>query len=191
MKLNIGNHDFTELWNGVLYKALSDYPNVSDNEMKDIIDFDVYEKSNGRECEITADRQEILDYVLKEMKNPDKYKDVCRPEIIKECTACTVRGGCMTDFVCHTAPLENAIRILKSGSLLSAVNARKLPDTVLQKEDRNAAKDPADFFSLCNVFMGKLASGRQVSYGEKTKEKSNTERNGCRIYARSTFLLSI
>lgn len=37
----------------------------------------------------------------------------------------------MTDFVCHTAPLENAIQIFKSGSLLSAVNARKLPDTIL------------------------------------------------------------
>lgn len=32
MKINIGNHEFTELWDGVLYKALSDYPNVSDNE---------------------------------------------------------------------------------------------------------------------------------------------------------------
>ena len=49
-------------------------------------------------------------------------------------------------MVCHTAPLENAISILKCGSLLSAVNAKKLPDTVLQKEDRNAANDPIDFF---------------------------------------------
>ena len=46
MKINIGNHEFTELWDGVLYKALSDYPNVSDNEMKDIIDFMNYEKIN-------------------------------------------------------------------------------------------------------------------------------------------------
>lgn len=30
MKINIGNHEFTELWDGVLYKALSDYPNVSE-----------------------------------------------------------------------------------------------------------------------------------------------------------------
>lgn len=52
----------------------------------------------------------------------------------------------MTDFVCHTAPLENAISILQCGLLLSAVNARKLPDTVLQKEDRNAANDPLDYF---------------------------------------------
>lgn len=28
--------DRRKIWDGVLYKALSDYPNVSDNEMKDI-----------------------------------------------------------------------------------------------------------------------------------------------------------
>lgn len=90
MKLNIGNHEFTELWDGVLYKALSDYPNVSDNEMKDIIDFVNYEKNHGRQCEIEADRDDILQYVQKEMLNLDKYKNVCRPEIIRECTACKI-----------------------------------------------------------------------------------------------------
>ena len=45
MKINIGNLEFTELQDGVLYKALSDYPNVSDTEMKDSIDFVNYEKS--------------------------------------------------------------------------------------------------------------------------------------------------
>lgn len=113
MKINIGNHEFTELWDSVFYKALSDYPNVSDNEMKDIIDFVNYEKINGRRCEIEADREDILQYVQKEMLNPEKYKSVRRPEIIRECTACTARGGCMTDLVCHTAPFENAISILK------------------------------------------------------------------------------
>ena len=106
MKINIGNHEFTELWDGVLYKVLSDYPNVGANEMKDIIDFVNYEKINGRQCEIEADRDDILQYVQKEMLNPDKYKNVRRPEIIRECTACKTRGGCMTDLVCHTAPLE-------------------------------------------------------------------------------------
>lgn len=105
MKINIGKHEFTECWDGVLYKALSDYPKVSDNEMKDILDFIAYEKINGRECEIEADRQDILEYVLEKIKYPNKYKNVKRPEIIRECTACTARGGCMTDFVCHTAPL--------------------------------------------------------------------------------------
>ena len=54
MKISIANHEFTELWDGVLYKALSDYPHVSDNEMKDIIDFVNYDKANGRQCEIEA-----------------------------------------------------------------------------------------------------------------------------------------
>lgn len=111
MKIDIGKHEFTELWDGVLYKALSNYPNVSDNEMKDIIDFLAYEKANGRKVEITADRQETLDFVLREMKEPKKYQNASRPKIIRECTACKVRGGCMTDFVCHTAPLENAAKI--------------------------------------------------------------------------------
>lgn len=162
MKINIGNHEFTELWDGVLYKALSDYPNVSDNEMKDIIDFVNYEKINGRQCEIEADSEDILRYVQKEMLNPKKYKDVRRPEIIRECTACKARGGCMTDLVCHTAPLENAISILKCGSLLSAVNARKLPDTVLQKEDRNAANDPIDFFHYVMFSWGNCQAGDRL-----------------------------
>ena len=113
MKIIIANHEFTELWDGVLYKALSDYPHVSDNEMKDIIDFVNYERTNGRQCEIEADREDILKYVLDEMRNPDKYKNVRRPKIIRECTACAARGGCMTDLVCHTAPLDDAILILK------------------------------------------------------------------------------
>ena len=162
MKINIGKHEFTECWDGVLYKALSDYPKVSDNEMKDILDFIAYEKINGRECEIEADRQDILEYVLEKIKYPNKYKNVKRPEIIRECTACTARGGCMTDFVCHTAPLENAISILQCGLLLSAVNARKLPDTVLQKEDRNAANDPTDFFHYVMFSWGNCQAGDRL-----------------------------
>ena len=84
MKINIGNHEFTELWDGVLYKVLSDYPNVGANEMKDIIDFVNYEEINGRQCEIEADRDDILKYDKKEMLNTDKYKKVRIPQIIRE-----------------------------------------------------------------------------------------------------------
>ena len=162
MKIDIGKHEFSEVWDGVFYKALSDYPAVNDNEMKDIIDFVNYEKINGRQCEIEADREDILQYVQKEMLNSEKYKNVRRPEIVRECTACTARGGCMTDLVCHTAPLENAISILKCGSLLSAVNARKLPDTVLQQEDRNAANDPTDFFHYVMFSWGNCQAGDRL-----------------------------
>lgn len=68
----------------------------------------------------------------------------------------------MTDLVCHTAPLENAISILKCGSLLSAVNARKLPDTVLQKEARNAANDPTDFFHYVMFSWGNCQAGDRL-----------------------------
>ena len=117
MKINIGNHEFTELWDGVLYKALSDYPNVSDNEMKDIIYFVNYEKNHERQCEIEADRDDILQYVQKEMLNRGKYKKVRRPEIIRECTACNARGGCMTDLVCHTAPESYAGTVVRQSVL--------------------------------------------------------------------------
>ena len=188
MKINIGNHEFTELWDGVLYKVLSDYPNVGANEMKDIIDFVNYEEINGRQCEIEADRDDILQYVQKEMLNPDKYKNVRRPEIIRECTACKTRGGCMTDLVCHTAPLENTISILKCGSLLSAVNARKLPDTVLQKEDRNAANDPTDFFHYVMFSWGNCQAGdrlvmeRKLGRSPSSDEMSAGFTPGVRFY---------
>lgn len=178
MKINIGKHEFTECWDGVLYKVLSDYPKVSDNEMKDILDFIAYEKINGRECEIEADRQDILEYVLEKIKYPNKYKNVKRPEIIRECTACTARGGCMTDFVCHTAPLENAISILQCGLLLSAVNARKLPDTVLQKEDRNAANDPLDYFHYVMFTWGNCQAGDRLVMERKLKRSPTPEEMG-------------
>lgn len=188
MKIDIGKHEFSEVWDGVFYKALSDYPAVSDNEMKDIIDFVNYEKANGRDCEITADRQDILDYVREEIRSPDKYRDVRRPEIIRECTACTARGGCMTDLVCHTAPLENAISIIKCGALLSAVNARKLQDTVLQKEKRNAANDPLDFFHYVMFSWGNCQAGdrlvmeRKLGRGPSVEEMGAGFTPGVRFY---------
>ena len=178
MKIDIGKHEFSEVWDGVFYKALSDYPAVSDNEMKDIIDFVNYEKANGRDCEITADRQDILEYVRKEIQRPDKYRDVRRPESIRECTACAARGGCMTDLVCHTAPLENAISIMKCGSLLSAVNARKLPDTVLQKEGRNAANDPVDFFHYVMFSWGNCQAGDRLVMERKLGRSPSAEEMG-------------
>lgn len=178
MKINIGKHEFTELWDGVLYKALSDYPRVSDNEMKDIIDFAAYEKANHRKIEIMADRPDILKYVQTELKKPDKYRSVRRPEIIRECTACQIRGGCMTDLVCHTAPLENAIKILECGSLLSAVRARKLPDTELQKEKRNAANDPVDFFHYVMFSWGNCQAGDRLVMERKLDRSPTAEDMG-------------
>ena len=65
---------------------------------------------------------------------------------------------------------RKAISILKCGSLLSAVNARKLPDTVLQKEDRNAANDPTDFFHYVMFSWGNCQAGDRLEWRENWVE---------------------
>lgn len=148
MNINICNHDCTELWNQVLYKKLSHYPDISDWEMKNILDFITYENNHNREVEILSDQDAIVQKVKMASEEMERFATTIRPEMITECTACPVRKGCMTKFVCHTASLENAKKIFESGKLLSAVNARKLPDFVLAAEPRNAAHDPEDFFIM-------------------------------------------
>ncbi|WP_022776935.1 hypothetical protein [Butyrivibrio sp. AE3009] len=46
MKIKIGEFHFTECWDGVLYKKLSDYPNISEWEIQTIYDFMKYEASS-------------------------------------------------------------------------------------------------------------------------------------------------
>ena len=55
MLIKIRNNCCTEVWDGVFYKKLSDYPNITDWEIRTIIEFIEYEKMYGRsytiECE--------------------------------------------------------------------------------------------------------------------------------------------
>ncbi len=162
MKLHIGRHDFSELWDGVYYKALSDYPQVSDHEMKDILDFLIYHRQHGRHVQIEADDPHILTHVLLRLQSPETYRHAPPPPILRECTACPARGGCMTDLVCHTAPAENAEAIFRCGSLLSAVNARKLPAHILAQEARNAARDPEDYFHYVMFAWGNCQAGDRL-----------------------------
>lgn len=55
MLIKIGDFEFTEVWDGVLYKKLSNYPKVSDWEMRTLIEFIAYEKMYGRECPIECE----------------------------------------------------------------------------------------------------------------------------------------
>lgn len=173
MIINICNHDCTELWDRVLYKKLSDYPNVSDWEMKNIIEFINYEKENGRETEIIADNDDILNYVKTEIKDKKKYINIRKPDKITECTACRYRKGCMTSFVCHTSPVENAIKIFECGKLLSAVKARNLPAEILMKEPRNAANDPGDFFDYVMFTWGNCQAGDRLVMERKMNREPN------------------
>ena len=60
MEIQIGDFDFTEGWDGVLYKKLSRYPAVTDWEIRTLIEFTDYERANGRECVITCGDEALL-----------------------------------------------------------------------------------------------------------------------------------
>ena len=146
MLIKIGNFDYSEVWDGVFYKKLSGYPNITDWEIRTLIEFIDYENSNGRECKIECEDERLLNTVHQKLSEREKYLDTPRPKLITECTACPHRKGCVTEFVCHTTSPENAVKIFQSGKLLSARLARGLPIEQLLNEKRNAAKDPADYF---------------------------------------------
>ncbi|MBQ6934894.1 MAG: phosphate ABC transporter ATPase [Clostridia bacterium] len=160
MLIKIGNFDFTEVWDGVLYKKLSAYPQISDWEARTLIEFIDYENANGRNCTIECENVELLT-IINEKIADRSYKNAPRPYKITECTACRHKG-CLTDYVCHTTSVENAVSILNCGSILSAVRARNLPAEVLMKEKRNAAKDPADYFDYVMFSWGNCQAGDRL-----------------------------
>lgn len=162
MLIKIGNFEFTEVWDGVFYKKLSDYPYVTDWEIRTLIEFIEYEKSYGRECKIECDDKNLLNVINKKINDRSKYINTPRPKLITECTACPYTKGCLTEFVCHTTSLENAIKIFQSGKLLSARLARNVPIEHLINEKRNAANDPADYFDYVMLAWGNCQAGDRL-----------------------------
>ena len=79
----------------------------------------------------------------------------------------------MTDFVCHTSSVENAVKIFDCGSLLSPVKARKMSGEELAKEARNAAKDPADYFEYIMFAWGNCQAGDRLVMERKLKRFPN------------------
>lgn len=162
MLIKIGDFEFTEVWDGVFYKKLSNYPQVTDWEIRTLIEFIEYEESHGRLCTIECEDKALLRSIDSQLRERDKYRRVPRPKLLTECTACRYRKGCLTDFVCHTTSPENAVRIFESGKLLSAVNARQAPAEELMKESRNAASDPADYFDYIMFAWGNCQAGDRL-----------------------------
>ena len=161
MLIKIGDFEISECWDGVFYKKLSDYPNITRWEMQTVLDFMKYEEENGRECESEAE-PDILDLIELYKIPYEGGMRVSPPETIRECTACPQYKGCMTDFVCHTTSVENAVKILDCGSLLSPVQARGMSAADLQKEDRNAANDPEDYFDYIMFAWGNCQAGDRL-----------------------------
>ena len=162
MLIKVGNFDCTEVWDGVFYKKLSNYPQVSDWEIRTIIEFMEYENKYGRECKIECEDSELLDFLNKEIIDKETYLNTPRPELLTECTACPYRKGCVTEYVCHTTSMDNAMKIFECGKLLSALNARNVPVEQLMSEKRNAANDPADYFEYIMFTWGNCQAGDRL-----------------------------
>ena len=189
MEVNIADHKFTIIWDGVYYFALSDYPNISKWELAKLLAFMEYERKWGRQTKIVCQNADILDAINHAVANPETVKDVPVPCKITECTAC-FHNGCYTQFVCHTAPFEAVKNILTSGKLLSASKAFGKPAKDLVAEVRNAAGDPADFFEYVMLSWGNCWAGDRLIMERKlgmipTEEQlQNSFSPGVRFYFR-------
>ncbi len=162
MLIKVGNFEFTEVWDGIFYKKLSCYPQVTNWEIRNIIEFIEYEKKYGRKCKIECDNEDTLRTILDGIEHKEVYLSAPRPKLLTECTACPYRKGCVTDYVCHTTSIDNAIKIFECGKLLSALKARKVSVEELMRESRNAANDPADYFEYIMFAWGNCQAGDRL-----------------------------
>jgi len=174
MIVDIGKHEFSIIWDGVYYHALSNYPNISKWELSGIIRFVEYENCHGRKVEFISDNQEIIEKVNYALENKEEFINIEKPEKITECTACKQKG-CITKYLCHTAPIENALSIIRNGSILSAVKARNLSADQLKLESRNAAKDPADYFEYLMLSWGNCQAGDRLVMERKLEREPSGE----------------
>ncbi len=195
MVIKIGDFEYTEVWDGVFYKKLANYPQISDWEIRTIIEFIEYENSYGRECSIECENTDLLNRINGQIKKKELYLAAPRPELLTECTACPYRKGCVTDYVCHTTSLDNAIKIFECGRLLSAVRARQVPIEQLMNEKRNAANDPADYFEYIMFAWGNCQAGdrlvmeRELGRFPNEEDLSTYFRPGIRFYFRYDELI--
>ncbi len=175
MKIQIRGEEFTEVWDGVLYKKLAGYPKISPWELRTLFEFIAYEKRHGRDCLIECADGQLLEHIKAQLQNVEIYKNTPRPALLTECTACPVRRGCDTEFVCHTTSAENAVSILKCGRILSAVGARGVSAQELAREKRNAANDPEDYFEYVMLAWGNCQAGDRLVMERKLGRFPNEE----------------
>lgn len=161
MKVIIADHEFSMKWNDEYYFALSDYPNISEWELRKLICMSDYEKSHERDLQIICENDEILKIVHEAIAKPETVMNARVPKKITECMACKQKG-CLTEFVCHTASIENAKSIFACGKILSAIRARGKTGDELAKEPRNAAGDPPDFFENIMFAFGNCQAGDRI-----------------------------
>jgi hypothetical protein len=194
MKVNIADHHGTIQWSGIYYFGLSSFPSISDWELTKLVHLDMYENSYGRKIEIECENEEILQRVTHALAQPEPYRNIPPPPKITECTACRFKC-CLTDYVCHTAIIENARSIITTGKLLSAVKAFNKTAVELVLDARNAAGDTPDYFDYIMFAWGNCQAGDRLVM-ERLLHKPPDERDlsenftpGVRFYFKHSDLL--
>ena len=160
-KIYIANHEHPYMSDGAYYFALSDYPRITAWELKKLLAFIEYEERYGRQTETVCQNDTVSAAVKNALARPETVADTPLPEKITECTYCR-QNGCLTRFVCHTATIENAKKILECGKLLSAVKAFNKSANELVLDSRNAAGDPADYFDYIMFAWGNCIAGDRL-----------------------------
>lgn len=74
MIIDINKHEFTIIWDGIYYFALSNYPHISDWELQKLLRFIKYEKNHGRVAEIKCEDDEINRSIVEALAYSDKYE---------------------------------------------------------------------------------------------------------------------
>ncbi len=82
MLIKVGNFEFTSVWDGIFYKKLSNYPMVTNWEIRTIIEFMEYEEQHGRKCEIACDDKNAPHMILDGIEHKEGYLSTPLPKLI-------------------------------------------------------------------------------------------------------------
>jgi hypothetical protein len=167
--------------------TFSDYPHPDPRDLHDLSAYCLYELAQGRRVAIWVEDEEVrqvvaaslnaffapgvqdVDEFVADAMRSQRERVLALPAVdkITRCRFCEARG-CMTDLLCHGTDVEMALRIIRSGRMLSARRAREEPTAMLVSEPRNAAGDPADYFDYVMFAAGNCPGPDKLVY-ERTR----------------------
>ena len=180
MILNISNQGSGIIERGVFSFCLSDYPNISSFELKNLVAFIKYEKSHDRQTEIVCEDKNIIAAVNNAIAHPETVENVLLPVKIESSTCTCNYRGCLTEFVCHSTDFNATKQILSGGSLLSAVKVYGKTGDELALEKRDSLwNDPADFFEYIMLNWGNCIFGEYVVMSDYLNDPSEEDFENC------------
>ena len=163
--------------------SFSDYAHPTVRDLHDLNEYCLYELAQDRSVPIWVEddwvrrivahslrtffafgMQDMAKFVENSMQSQrDRVLALPLVDKLTRCRFCD-EGGCMTDWLCHATDMETAIRIVNSGRILSACQARQLPGDVLANEPRNGAGDPPDYFEYVMFGAGNCPAPDKLVY---------------------------